>query len=144
MEGSPSSPYPASTPAIAFLYLATIVTVEEDGVWKPAHEVARTRGTLHIITAWNPGDERPTRAENDRANAALHADLVMRGLTPFPALGSDPNSSHAEESWAVTGLDDATSRELGAKYGQIGVFRITHDRQTVLACFADWQVARGV
>jgi hypothetical protein len=33
---------------------------------------------------------------------------------------------------------------LGVKYGQIGVFRITHDRQTVLACFDDWQVARGV
>jgi hypothetical protein len=76
MKGSPSSPYPASTPAIAFLYLATIVTVEEDGIWKPAHEVARTRGTLHIITAWNPGDERPTREENDRANAALHAPRI--------------------------------------------------------------------
>ena len=99
MEGSPSSPYPASTPAIAFLYLATIVTVEEDGIWEPAHEVARTRGTLHIITAWNPGDERPSREENDRANRALRlrragslgtiiaSELIARGAPAHPEAG---------------------------------------------------------
>ena len=138
----------AKPPDIAHLYLATIVTIHDAGAWHPAHQVAARLGTLHVITAWNPGDERPSREENDRANRALRADLEAlnleaRGLAPLPALGSDPNSPHAEESWAVTGLDDRTARELGAKYRQVAVFRITATRQTVLGCFADWELGRS-
>jgi hypothetical protein len=136
-------------PDIAHLYLATIVTIQDAGTWHPAHQVAARLGTLHVITAWNPGDERPSREENDGANRALRAELealnlAARGLAPLPALGSDPNSPHAEESWAVTGLDDRAARELGAKYGQVAVFRITAARQTVLGCFADWELGREV
>jgi hypothetical protein len=57
---------------------------------------------------------------------------------------SDPNSHHAEESWAVAGFTDHDARELGAKYRQVAVFRITATRQTVLGCFAEWEVGRGV
>jgi hypothetical protein len=148
-ESTPSNPTPSNpapntaNPDIAALYLATVVTVHDDGAWRPAHQVAARLGALHVITAWNPGDERPSREENDRANRALRADLVARGFAPLPALGSDPNSPHAEESWAVTGLDDRAARELGAKYRQVAVFRITAERQTVLGCFADWELGRG-
>jgi hypothetical protein len=135
---------PPTPPDIAALYLATIVTIHDEGSWHPAHQVAARRGTLHVITAWNPGDERPSREENDRANRALRAELEARGLAPLPALGSDPNSPHAEESWAVMGLDDGAARELGAKYRQVAVFRITAERQTVLGCFAYWELGRGV
>jgi hypothetical protein len=133
-----------SPPDIAHLYLATIVTIHDAGAWHPAHQVAARLGTLHVITAWNPGDERPSREENDRANRALRAELEARGLAPLPALGSDPNSPHAEESWAVTGLDDRAARVIGAKYRQVAVFRITAERQTVLGCFAEWELGRGV
>jgi len=129
-------------PDIAHLYLATIVTIHDAGAWHPAHQVAARLGTLHVITAWNPGDERPSREENDRANRALRADLEARGFAPLPALGSDPNSPHAEESWAATGLDDRAARELGAKYRQVAVFRITADTQTVLGCDEEWEVTR--
>jgi len=138
---------PSTPPDIATLYLATIVTIQDEGAWHPAHQVAAGLGTLHVITAWNPGDERPSREENDRANRALRADLEAlnleaRGLAPLPALGSDPNSPHAEQSWAVTGLDDRAARALGAKYRQVAVFRITADTQTVLGCFAEWELGR--
>jgi hypothetical protein len=131
-------------PDIAHLYLATVVTIHDVGAWHPAHQVAARLGTLHVITAWNPGEARPSREENDRANRALRADLKVlnleaRGLAPRFALGSDPNSPHAEESWAVTGLDDRTARELGAKYRQVAVFRITAARQTVLGCDGEWE-----
>lgn len=133
-----------ANPDIASLYLATVVTVEDHGTWRPAHEVAAKLGTLHVITAWNPGDERPAREVNDRANEALRADLTQRGLAPMRALGSDPNSPHAEESWAVAGFNDRDARELGAKYLQVAVFRITAARQTVLGCFEAWEVSRAV
>ena len=138
---------PHHAPEIAVLYFVRILTVRDAGAWHPAHQVAARLGTLHVITAWNPGDERPSREENDRANRALRADLEAlnleaRGLAPLPALGSDPNSPHAEESWAVTGLDDRTARELGAKYRQVAVFRITADTQTVLGCDEEWELGR--
>jgi len=97
-----------------------------------------------VVTAWNPGDERPAREVNGRANEALRADLAQRGLAPMRALGKDPNSDHAEESWAVAGFNDRDARELGAKYRQVAVFRITATRQTVLGCSAEWEVGRGV
>ena len=134
----------SSPPDISALYLATVVTVEAASVWRLAHEVAAELGTLHVITAWNPGDERPSRTENEHANDALHADLTLLGYTPMRALGSDPSSSHAEESFAVIGFNDRDARKLGAKYGQVAVFRITSATQTVLACLAPWEVERGV
>jgi hypothetical protein len=124
--------------------LRHVVFAHDHGACRPAHEVAARLGTLHVITAWNPGDERPSREENDRANEALRADITRRGLAPMRAPGSDPNSPHAEESWAVAGFNDHDARELGAKYRQVAVFRITAERQTVLGCFADWEVGRGV
>ena len=155
----PTSAASATAPAIAAVYLPTIVTIEWRGAWRAAHVVveqmvveqmvagqvvAADRGVVHVITAWNPGDERPTADENDQRNVLLHADLVARGFDPLPALGSDPASTHAEASWAVVGMSDADACALGAKYGQVAVFRITAERQTVLGCFAAWSVSRPV
>jgi hypothetical protein len=133
---------PDAATEYAAIYLPTIVTVEWRGAWRAAGAVAAALGPLHVITAWNPGDERPSMEENGRRNALLHADLVALGLDPHPALGSDPRSTHAESSWAVTGISDADACALGAKYGQVAVFRITADTQTVLGCFAPWSVSR--
>ena len=116
------------------LYLATHVTIEVDGTWHPAQFAIGSLPHLHVITAWNPGDARPTRDANDCASRSLYEDLAALGSTPMPAMGRDPHSDHAEESWAVAGLNDALARELGAKYGQVAVFRITADRLFVFAC----------
>jgi hypothetical protein len=139
-----SAPEPNANLNLATPYLATVVTIDDHGLCRPAHEVAARLGTLHVITAWNPGDERPAREVNGRANEALRADLARRGLAPMRALGSDPSSEHAEESWAVSNFSDCAARELGAKYRQVAVFRITSATQTVLGCFAMWSVERGV
>jgi len=101
-----------------------------------------TQGVVHVLTAWNPGDERPSREENDDANERLLIELVSRGLNPCRAVGADPDSEHAEESWAVHGLSDDEARAIGAAFGQVAVFRLTATDQTVLACFEDWVVSR--
>lgn len=133
-----SHPHAAAGP----FYLATIVTIARDGVLRPARDSVETGQHIHVITAWNPGEERPTRAENDAANERLRGDLAALGLVPIPARGSDPCSDHFEESWAVHGIDDATARDIGARHGQWAVFRITHDEQRVLGCFGSWELAR--
>jgi hypothetical protein len=125
------------------LYLKTVVLIEEDGLLVPA-STARciTHGAAHVLTAWNPGDERPSREENDAANEKLRIELLSRGLDPCRAVGADPDSEHAEESWAVCGLSDDEARVIGAAFGQVAVFRLTATDQTVLACFEDWVVSR--
>jgi hypothetical protein len=108
-------------------------------------EFAATRGAIvHVITAWNPGDERPAPEINESNNELLRTDIGALGLDVFEALGSDPSSSHAEKSWAVVGMSDAIAIELGKKYGQVAVFRISPSVQSVLGCFSDWEVSRGV
>lgn len=124
-------------------YLATEVSIEVDGELTPAHRVAQVAdGVMHVITAWNPGNARPDQHTNDVANRALYRDLVAKGLTPIRAIGADPHSSHYEESWAVTGLTDNEARILGAKYGQVAVFRLEWSTQTVLGCVDDWSLTR--
>ena len=99
---------------------------------------------IHVITAWNPGDERPGSEINESRNEQLRADISALGFDALAALGSDPNSSHSEKSWAVVGLTDNAAIELGKKYGQVAIFRITESRQSVLGCLSDWEVSRGV
>lgn len=134
-----------SLPREAEWYLPTEVTVQVDGRWISAFEVAgRVAETLHVITAWNPGDLRPAREENQSRNVELRADIEAMGLSVLSALGSDPNSEHSEESWAVFGLTDEQAIALGAKFDQVAVFQITGSRQTVLGCKDGWQVSREV
>jgi len=72
----------------------------------------------------------------------LLIDINAIGLDALEALGSDPESDHAEKSWAVRGLTDKQAVELGRKYGQVAIFRIDHLRQTVLSCFDEWSISR--
>jgi hypothetical protein len=127
------------------LYLKTEVSVEEDGNLVPvrdSHLIASR--VVHVITAWNPGDVRPTREENEKANSELRARLRAMGLQPVRALGADPDSDHAEESWAAVGLSDEQARALGVEFGQVAVFRLAAGVQTVLACFEDGERSRAL
>ena len=132
-------------PPDAQWYLPTLVTVCVDGIWMSGFDFCASRGVqIHVITAWNPGDERPSSEVNDTQNNQLLADISAMGIEALEALGSDPNSTHAEKSWAVIGLTDKIAIELGKKYGQVAVFRITESQQSVLGCLSEWEVSRGV
>lgn len=128
---------------MAAVYLKTLISIEECDLLVPASESTLIRNAVvHVITAWNPGDERPSREQNDQANQRLWQALVDRGLDPHRAIGADPDSDHFEESWAVAGLGDEDARAIGAEFGQVAVFRIADGTQTVLACRQWWSVSR--
>ncbi len=121
------------------------MTVRVDGLWVDAGAYAETVGApVHVLTAWNPGAARPSEAANRAANERLRAHLVDLGLEPVPALGADPDSAHAEESWAVVGLSDDAARCVGAAFDQVAVFRATASELAVLACSEDWVVRRAL
>lgn len=131
--------------SLVVMYLATNVTIESEGHLVPVTESALlSEGIVHVITAWNPGDDRPGEAANRAANTRLHQDLVDKGLSPVRALGSDPNSNHFEESWAVVGLTDHEAASLGATYGQVAIFKFTENTQIVLACDETWAASRNL
>ena len=129
-------------PPEAHWYLPTNVSVLFDNQWISGREFcAKHKVRIHVITAWNPGDERPGPEINESQNEKLRSDITKLGFDSMHALGSDPNSDHAEKSWAVIGLSSQQAIRLARKYGQVAVFLITESQQSVLGCFSDWEVS---
>jgi hypothetical protein len=98
---------------------------------------------VHILTAWDPGEERLGDQENRVRQAALEADLrrVTRDL--WSAVGVDPVSGHREEGVAVRGVSDAEARVLGARYRQDAIFVWTPDAWVITACKGERRVVLG-
>ena len=70
---------------LAAIYLATHLTVEHDGELRALREIDLDAGaTLHVITAWNPGDERP----------GVHAS-AGRSRPRGPCVGARHGADHA-------------------------------------------------
>ena len=127
---------------LAHLYVQTLIFLELDGNLIPIEKTFLCCETIHVLTAWNPGDERIPAGENRLANQRLHQALINRDLSPYKAVGRDPNSEYFEDSWAVIGLSDQEARDIGASFNQVAVFRVSDGEQTVIACTEDWCVSR--
>jgi hypothetical protein len=134
----------SSPPIVAALYLDTEVKVLVHQALVDAFEYCTLHSTeICVITAWNPGDERPSDEANNAQNELLRQDLINLSLNPIAAVGTDPKSGHSEKSWAVQGLAVVDAMRLGAKYRQVAIFYINESRQTVHGCFGNWSVSRG-
>lgn len=130
----------APDPDLRAVYEAAIYEVHFPGrtvhfrVGDPAPEPVEP---FAIITAWNPGHERPSRAENDAANQRLEADLRAAGLrylrslsferTPELPTPEGPNVPtpeelhHAEPGFAVFGIDIEAALALARRYRQAAI-----------------------
>jgi hypothetical protein len=117
-------------------YLRTVVTI--DG--RPAVEMVAGLGTFWVLTAWNPGSERLSDAENAERLRALCARLDELGHTWLPALGTSPDGTWSEQSVAVPGLDRDTALALGREFAQEAVFEVTTEILRVHGCTGDWTI----
>ena len=61
-------------------------------------------GPVLLLTAWDPGDERPGEAVNRERQRALDAELRPLAAGMWPAVGIDPLSGRREEGVAVCGV----------------------------------------
>jgi hypothetical protein len=93
-----------------------------------------TDSPVHVLTAHNPGAERPGDAENRRRQDALEAELAGLGLTVVRAVASAEDGTHAEDSVAVVGWDDAAALALARRYGQDALFRWSPAAWEVVPC----------
>lgn len=90
-------------------------------------------GVIRVVSGCNPGYR-----ETDEVNSRRHRELELRlrefGEDPRPALGTSPDGSWVEPSWAVVGLGRETVCGLGRNFGQVAVFEIDSDRIHVVTC----------
>jgi hypothetical protein len=98
---------------------------------------------VHILTAWDPGGERPTDADNRRCQLALEAELRPRAGGMWVAEGVDPASGHREEGVAVRGISEADALALGARHSQDAIFAWTPLEWTIVACTGGRRVVSG-
>ena len=98
---------------------------------------------VSILTAWDPGEERPGDEENRVRQAALEADLGLLTGARWATVGIDPKSGHREEGVAVRGVAEGEARALGGRYGQDAIFVWTPHSWVVMACRGERRLALG-
>jgi hypothetical protein len=89
---------------------------------------------VHLLTAWDPGSERPGLEVNRVRQAALEVDLGQLSVPLSVAVGVDPVTGRREEGVAVQGLPEAQVLALGERYGQDAVFAWTPAEWAIVAC----------
>jgi Protein of unknown function (DUF3293) len=87
-----------------------------------------------ILTAWDPGDERPGVEVNRRRGVKLESEVRRRAKRVLHAVGVDPSSEHREEGVAVLGLAVDEVVALGARYRQEAIFVWTPEAWSIVSC----------
>ena len=98
---------------------------------------------LFLLTAWDPGDERPGLHENRRRQASLEEEVCRLTDARWDAVGVDPETGRREEGVAAGRLSEAEATALGVRYGQAAVFRWTPDAWEIVACTGERRVVLG-
>ncbi|MDX3098040.1 DUF3293 domain-containing protein [Streptomyces sp. ME19-03-3] len=132
-QSTPWSHYLCAAVDIAFPTHSIRVTRSPVGVSGHPYPL-NSAETIHIVTAFNPGGHNATARANLRAQHELLQSISLRGLQWWPAVGGDPDGSHAEISAAVVGMDDGQARALGRRFGQDAVFAWSSTTWRLLAC----------
>jgi hypothetical protein len=101
------------------------------------------RRPVHILTAWDPGSERPGEAINRARQAGLEADLERLALPYASAVGVDPTTGRREEGVAVRDALESTVAALAADYGQDAIFAWTPEEWAIVACRGGRRLTSG-
>lgn len=110
----------------------------ETGAWPWA-----TPDALFLLTAWDPGDERPGLHQNRLRQASLEEDVRRLTDVKWGAVGVDPETGRREEGVAVRRLSEVQATALGARYGQDAVIRWTPDAWEIIACTGQRRLILG-
>ncbi|MBU6245653.1 MAG: DUF3293 domain-containing protein [Actinomycetales bacterium] len=105
-------------------YQAAIVSTQDPdlGWTDPALLCMRRAQSAVVLTAWNPGFDRPGAQANRERNRMLGQRLEDAGFEAWPADGADPDGSFAEEGFLVWGMPIDQACALAGEFGQFAVF----------------------
>ena len=89
--------------------------------------------TVHLLTVWDPGQDRPGPEVNRARQAALESEL--RAMTPamWAAVGTDPDTGGSDEGVAVRGLAEVEVLRIAARYRQDAIFSWTPTEWAIVA-----------
>ena len=106
------------------LYDTTIVSaLDPDHGWTDPALVAIARGrSALVMTAWNPGHQRPSESDNRRANDVMRQELAATGREVWRADGRAPGGAFSEEGWLAWGLPVDVGLAIAARYGQFAIY----------------------
>jgi Protein of unknown function (DUF3293) len=102
-----------------------------------------TAQPVHVLTAWDPGPERPGRTVNRARQVALEDDLRRLDLPFLSAVGVDPVTGRWEEGVAVRAVPEPEVLALADRYGQDAVFAWTPTEWAVVACHGGRRLVSG-
>ncbi len=89
---------------------------------------------VFVLTAWNPGSERPGEEANRSRQEKLETEFRERGLEVWSTIGRDPESDYFEVGIAVCGLTEDEALAIGVRYGQDAIFSWTPTAWLILSC----------
>ena len=123
-------------------YESTIVSTKDPadgdptGAWTDPALVCVSRGAgARVMTAWNPGFDRPTPTKNEAANIQMRADLELAGNEVWLSEGAAPDGDFSEPGFLVWGMNREVAVEIARKYCQFAIYE--YDNQgvrTVVPC----------
>jgi hypothetical protein len=91
-------------------------------------------GAVYVVTAWNPGAQALSFAENSARHDAFVDDLDHNGVDHWAAAGYSEDRSWIELGLALPDVAEATVLELGRRFGQLALYRWTLGELAVLDC----------
>ena len=96
--------------------------------WRDLTEIviARKQGGV-VITAWNPGQLRPTFASNVQANSNLLHELEKTSYEIWEADGFSPDRSFREPGFMAWGMNQHVGCALARDFGQFAIFYYNSD-----------------
>jgi len=96
---------------------------QDEAAWIDPATVCVKRGAgCVVMTAWNPGFERPGRAVNDARNAAMLAVLREQGCEVWSADGSSLDGAFHEPGFLVWQMREDQACALAAEFGQFAIY----------------------
>ena len=114
------------------------LSVEIDGAWRDAREVARTHGTFFVVTSDNPRSEVLPEADNEKRREELWSFVSRRGIVGFNSRGHDTQGSWPDEfGVALVGVTRDEARALAAAWDQHAFYEVSAEAVVVRATDTD-------
>ena len=128
----------SDTDPLFAVYEQALVTALDPatGEWvDPSFECLARTDVAAVLTAYNPGSERPSWAQNEAANAKLHDVLQASYTDVWRADGFSPDGTWREPGWLVWGMPVDVAVAVAADFRQIAIYYYdTHGVRSVVAC----------
>ncbi len=98
---------------------------------------------VHLLTAWDPGSERPGEHVNRARQVELEAELRLGSHRMWAAIGIDPATGRREEGVAVQGIREPEVLALASRYRQDAIFTWTPSEWIIVAAAGDRRLTSG-